>query len=118
MALVPLLVLIVLVNLAFLLALAAGQMESGWNQRLSLLAQAIADLLAIVFVILAVFGHGNDVLQLISIVGTFLSIPIGIAMVYLEYALVGRGTTFRRAMGESLWAGRFGFVRWFAWWPQ
>jgi len=117
MAPLPLFVLIALVNVAFLLALAAGQMESGWSQRLTLLALVIAQLLAIVFVILAVFGHGSNVLQLVSIVGTFLAIPSAIGLVYLEYALVGRRKSFRRAMRESLWPGRYGVFKPFSWWP-
>jgi hypothetical protein len=113
--LVAFVALTVICNLTILSAIAAGRLESGWNQRLLLAAEVAL----LVFALLAVgalawvMGVVDDRLSiaLLLLLALVVAMPLAGLLTYGEYLLAGRRQSFGMDLRRSMWLGRYGAVR-------
>jgi hypothetical protein len=112
--LVAFVALTVICNLTILSAIAAGRLESGWNQRLLLAAEVAL----LVFALLAVGALAwvmglNDRLSigLLLLLALVVAMPLAGLLTYGEYLLAGRRQSFGMDLRRSIWLGRYGAIR-------
>jgi hypothetical protein len=113
-ALVVFVALTAICNLAILSAIAAGRLEKGWNQRLSLAAEVALLLFALLTLgVLAWIMGLDDRLRIGLLVLLWLAVAMPLAglLTYFEYVLAGRRHTFGTDLRRSMWLGRYGAVR-------
>jgi hypothetical protein len=111
---VPLVVFVTLTatcNLTLLSAIAAGRLESGWNQRLFLAAEVALLLVALLTVGVLAWVMGLDdrpSIGLLLVLALAVAMPLAGLLTYFEYLFAGHRQSFGTDLRRSMWLGRGG----------